>query len=174
MTLKDWLEVTQYRITEGSDYGWDCYGNMAHSLDCWSGEVEGYGMSIIFDRENQEVFEVTVCDYSEEEPAAYRFINPNYREAYDKESKSRGNIDEAWEGVKWVDLELFEDWVSKAVAIRDGVPYDKRVMVPLTLEKDELLLLATLAHEADMTLNQYVEKILREEIARLSSETVVG
>ena len=169
-TLKNWMEVVVYKITEGSEFGWSCFGYNAYSLDYWSGEQYGYGMSIVFDRKTQEVYEVQVCDYSEDKPAAYRYINPAYYQAYQNEVNSRNVIDEAWEDVKWIDLELFEDWVEKATAIRDGIDYDKRILVPLTLEDEEFNMLSKLAHESDMTLNQYVEKILEEEISRLKAE----
>ncbi len=168
-TLKDWMEVVQYKITEGSEYGWQCFGYNAYSLDYWSGDQNGYGMGIVFDRKTQEVYEVQVCDYSEDSPVAYRFINPQYVDAYKKECKIRGDNDEAWEEVKWIDLELFEDWVEKATAIRDGLEYDKRIMIPITLEDNELLILNKLAQEANLTLDQFVEKILIEEIERLKS-----
>ncbi len=169
-TLKDWMEVVQYKVTEGSEYGWTCFGYNAYSLDYWSGDQNGYGMSIVFDRKTQEVYEVQVCDYAEESPVAYRYINPDYQEAYKQECKTRGATDEAWEEVKWIDLELFEDWVQKATAIRDGFEYDKRIMIPLTLEDEEFAVLAKMAHEADMSLNQFVEKILIEEIERLKAQ----
>lgn len=168
-TLKNWMEVVEYKITEGSEFGWNCFGYNAYSLDYWSGDQAGFGMSIVFDRKTQEVYEVQVCDYNEDTPAAYRYINPDYYQEYQKELKSRGVLDEAWEGVKWVDLEVFEDWVEKATAIRDGVDYDKRIVIPLDLGDAEFTMLAKLAHEADMTLNQYVEKIIEQEILRLKS-----
>jgi hypothetical protein len=33
ISLKEWMELVDYRITEGSDYGWNCYGHDAHMLD---------------------------------------------------------------------------------------------------------------------------------------------
>ena len=166
-TLKNWMEVVQYKITEGSEYGWNCYGENAYSLDSWNGEQEGYSMTIVFDTKTQEVYEVQVCDFSEENYAAYRYMNPKYVENYKQECQERNVTDEAWEDVHWVELELFEDWVEKASAIRDGKDYDKRILVPITLEEKELHNLTMLAHKADMSLNQFINKLLSEEIKNL-------
>jgi hypothetical protein len=36
------MEVTDYRITEGSTYQWHCYGNNAYALDSWNGDQDGH------------------------------------------------------------------------------------------------------------------------------------
>ena len=33
MNLKDFMEVIDYKITEGSEYQWSCFGNNAYTLD---------------------------------------------------------------------------------------------------------------------------------------------
>jgi hypothetical protein len=63
-----------------------------------------------------------------------------------------------------VDLEVDLDWLEKAEAIVDGVVYDDRVQIELNLDEDLLFDLMKLAHKQDTTLNQLVEKILREHI----------
>ena len=74
MWLKDWMEIVEYRITEGSDYGWQCYGPNVHMLDSWNGEQDGHSFSVIFDTKNQTVYEVQAHDYTNQR--AYRWINP--------------------------------------------------------------------------------------------------
>ena len=49
ITLKEWMEIVDYRITEGSGYQWQCYGPNAYCLDSWNGEQDGHSLSIIFD-----------------------------------------------------------------------------------------------------------------------------
>ena len=95
----------------------------------------------------------------------YRWIHPDYLEAYRKEAKSRGikrrkSIDDR----KYIDLEVAEDILGKSRSIFLGEEYDTRVIVPLDLEDDLLFQLMKLAHEADMTLNDFVAYILRQEI----------
>lgn len=173
ITLKQWLETCGYRITEGSDYGWQCFGHNAYRLDSWDGNLDGHTLSIVFDNRTQEVYEVEAFDYRRER--AYRMINPEYRAAFDAEVSDRDMLDMAWEDdegnpVKFVDLETDEDWLEKAYAICNDQEYDNRVQIPLTVEDDVLFQLMKLAHEKDITLNELFEEILREEIQRVSQQ----
>lgn len=163
ITLKQWMEVVGYRITEGSDYCWDCYGDHAYSLDSWNGDQDGHSFSIYFDTKTQEVYEVQAHDYRNNR--AYRLINPAFATANRDEAEQR-RIDnkEAWEGVNYVDLETVEDYTEKAQAIEAGVEYDTRVIVPINLPEDVLVVLMTEAHKQDITLNQLFENILKEAI----------
>ncbi len=163
ITLKDFMETVNYRITEGSDYCWECYGSDAYMLDYWNQEQEGYTISIIFDTKTHTVYEACAYDYKRER--AYRLINSLYKAAHDTESKNRDvNTKQAWDDVNFVDLETDEDFLEKARAILADEDYDTRVEVPLTLPDDSLFQLMKLAHEADLSLNQYVEQILRHAI----------
>ena len=167
LTLKQWMEVVNYRITEGSDYMWNCFGHDSYTLDSWNGDQEGHSLSIVFDTKTQVVYEVSAYDYANQR--AYILINPDYREQKYQESKNRGiNSAEAWEGVNFVELEVEEDFLEKAQAIVNDQEYDTRVQIPLNFERDDLMLLMTLAHEADMSLNAYVEKALGEYLTRLA------
>ena len=47
---------------------------------------------------------------------------------------------------------------------------DDRAEVALDLPEDALFQLMLIAHQHDITLNQMVERILREEMARLDKE----
>ena len=75
ITLKEWMEVANYRITEGSDYY--AYGG-AYALSSWSGDQDGYSLEIVFDQKTQEVYEVQACDYKHNR--AYRLINERHKE----------------------------------------------------------------------------------------------
>ena len=77
ITLKEWMEIVDYRITEGSDYGWHCYGNDVHMLDSWNGEQDGHSFTVIFDTKTQVVYEVQAHDYVHDR--AYRMINPDFQ-----------------------------------------------------------------------------------------------
>lgn len=169
MTMKRWMETVGYRITEGSPYGWQCYGFDAYCLDSWNGDQDGHSFSIIFDTKNQTVYEIQAHDYSNNR--AYRWIVESHRDALNSEAARRGsNKNEAWEDVNYVDLEVLDDLFEKMQGIRDGIAYDTRVQVPLTLSDTEMLQLMTLAHEADVTLNSYVETALREYIETMEKQ----
>jgi hypothetical protein len=169
MTMKRWMETVNYRITEGSTYDWQCYGHNAYCLDSWNGEQDGHSFTIIFDTKDQLVYEIQAHDYANNR--AYRWITESHREAWSSESESRGiNKNEAWEDTNYIDLEVLDDLFEKMEGIRDGIVYDTRVQIPLTLGDEELFQLMKLAHESDITLNLYIENALREYIA--TAETV--
>jgi hypothetical protein len=162
ITLKEWMELVDYRITEGSTYGWRCFGDDVYQLDSWNGDQEGHSFTITFDTKTQEIYQVEAHDFRN--GRAYRMINPDHASAHAKETTDRGVEDEAWEDVNYVDLEADDDFMQKAMAIAAGEDYDTRVSVPLDFTDEELLKYMKLAHERDMTFNQFVEEALREAI----------
>ena len=164
ITMKEWMELIGYRITEGSAYCWQCYGSNAHCLDSWNGEQDGHSFTVIFDTKDQTVYEVQAHDYVHNR--AYRMINPDFQKKYKKEAKHR-DIDKnnAWDDVNYIDLEVDDDFIQKCLAIQAGEDYDTKVSVPLELEDDKMFELMRMAHEQDITLNQLVENILRNMIA---------
>ena len=158
ITMKDFMELVDYRITEGSDYYDDRFGDASYSLTSWNGQHGdgGWSVNIVFSTQNTDVFCAEVCDYQRNR--AYRRIHPDYVSQFKEASE------EAWDDVKFVDLEEDDDWIQKALAIKSGENYDDRVSVPIDLEDSELFSLMKLAHERDITLNQLVEEILQRVI----------
>lgn len=163
ITIKEFMETIEYKITEGSDFTWHCYGDHAYRLDSWNQEQDGHTISIVFDTQTHEVYEASAYDYSRSR--AYRLINPDYKQAHNDEALDRGvDAKQAWDDVDYVDLEVDDDFIQKCLAIKANEDYDTRVSVPLDLPDEELFELMKLAHEKDMTLNQLVEEALRTAI----------
>jgi hypothetical protein len=163
ITIREWMELVDYRITEGSNYGWQCYGTDAYSLDSWNGNIDGHSFSIIFDTKDQTVYEVQAHDYVHNR--AYRMINSDYLEAYTAEVTQRASwMSQAWDDVEYVDLEVDDDFFQKCLAIKEGEDYDTRVSIPVDFSDEELLKYARMAHEQDITLNQFIENALRSAI----------
>jgi hypothetical protein len=166
ITLKDFMETVDYKVTEGSDYGWQCYGPNSFRLDSWNQDQEGHTVSIIFDTRTHVVYEVTAYDYSRER--AYRLINPDYKDPHSQEAASRDVLEnQAWDDVNYVDLETDEDFLEKARAIVANEDYDTRVQVPVDFTDEELLTYMKMAHEHDMTFNEFIESALRQVIDEL-------
>lgn len=160
ITIKDFLEACQYKITGAALYQWKCFGPNARYLDS---DSQNYSLTMVFDTVTQEVYEAEVHTRN----AAYRIINPNYLEAFKAEcSRREMDFSVATDEFKYTDLEVDADWIEKATAIVMGKEYDTRIQVPLTLSDSEMFQLMQLAHENDITLNQMVEKMLREMIER--------
>ena len=162
ITLKQWMQLVDYRITEGSEYY--LHGKNLFSLTSWNGQQAdgGYSMQIVFDQKTQVVYSVEACDYQRNR--AYRLNNLDYADIeYDKT---------AWDATEWIDLDVADDFVEKATAIIAGRDYDTRVIITLDLPDDQLYKIMIMAHEADMTLNEFVVKILSEVIDQHKKEEI--
>ena len=170
ISIKEWMELVDYKITEGDTYGWQCYGPNAYQLNSWNGVhgVGGYSFSIVFSTKSQKVYEVSMCDYTNDR--AYRMINPKFQEKHRKEAESRNvNLNEAWDDVDYVELDVVDDFIQKALAIRAGEDYDTRVQVEVDFSDEELLQYMKLAHQRDMTFNEFVEEALRHAIEEVEA-----
>lgn len=171
ISLKEFMEIIDYKITEGSEYCWKCYGPNAYRLDSWNQDQEGYTVSIVFDTRTHLIYEANAYDYKQNR--AYRLINPDYKFAHDDEASNRDvDVNQAWDDVNYVDLETDDDFIQKAQSIVAGQDYDTRVDVPIDLDRDTLFGLMQMAHEQDITLNQLIENIIRQEIYRLENQHV--
>lgn len=147
--MKTYMELIDYRITEGSEY----YCNIPdlYSFSFWNGDHEGCSTNLVFSTKDQTVYSVEVCDFKNNR--AYRMIDPRL-----------DDNKEAWDGVKFIDISVNADFIDKARSIIAQVPYDTRVSVPLELDDDELFKLMKMAHEKDITFNSLVEQILEVAI----------
>lgn len=169
ITMQDFMECTDYRISDSGKFMWDCYGDNAMGIDYWNGEYNnGVDVNIVYDTKTGFVYEMQAWDYANKRE--YRWIHPGYIEGHAAEALKR-NVDhfQSIDDRKFIDLEVAEDILDKAFAIAHELEYDDRIVVPLELDDDSLFLLMKMAHESDMTMNQYVEHILRMEIDRLQA-----
>ena len=162
MHLRKVNEALDHKITDGSEYQWNCWPN-ARWLDY---ESEHAYASVVFSTETQTVFSAEVHDKADKHKP-YRWLNPAFKEdMYQEARKRRVDANIAWDRTMWYDLETEDDWLTKARAIMRNEEFDTRVEVPLTLSDDEMLKLMTMAHERDITLNKMVEIILQEMVDR--------
>jgi DNA-binding transcriptional regulator YhcF (GntR family) len=167
--MKEWMELVDYKITEGSDYGWQCYGPNAYCLDSWNGVhgKGGYSFSIVFSTKTQKVYEVSVCDYTNDR--AYRMIAENKQDKHIKEATELGvNLNQAWDDVDYTDLEVDDDFIQKCLAIRAGEDYSTDVSIPIDLPDEVLMYAFKQAHEKNMTFNDFVNQVLRDFIDKVN------
>ena len=94
-------------------------------------------------------------------------------EKHRKEAETRGtNLNEAWGNVDFVDLEVDDDFVEKCLAIKDGEEYSTDILVPVDLPDDVLLQAALEAHKQNITLNAYINAVLRELLEKVKSNDI--
>jgi len=164
MKLNEVNEALDHKITSGSEYQWNCYPD-ARYLDY---ESDFAHVSVLYSTTDQTVYQTEVSVKREawdEDKKPYRWLNPDYKDAFYKESEKRQvDIDIAWDDVKWIDLEMAEDFLEKATAIFSGEEFDTRVKVEFDLDERSILKLATESHKRDITLNKMIEIILQEVI----------
>lgn len=182
ITLKDFMEVTNYQYTESAQYQWKCFGDTAQSIDYWNRDDDGFTISITHDLMSSTVYVMEVFDYNKDNERAWRWINPNFVDSYYNDAKSRSlDPDEAYDGVKFIDCDE-KAIMKEARKLMD--PDNKTVhncnisgepnkddseddsLVELDLKNYEILSLALEAHRRDITLNQMVELVLMDAIQR--------
>jgi hypothetical protein len=174
MHLSKVNEALSHRICSGSEYGWECYPDSRY-LDY---ESDFAYVSVIYSTIDQTVYQAEVSVKREawdEDKKPYRWLNPEYQNAFYKESKKRKvDPDQAWDDVKWIDLEMEEDFLEKATAIFNGEEHDTRVQFPIDIDDDLILKLAMEAHKRDITLNNMIEIILQEVIDKHKVNETLG
>lgn len=165
ITLKEYVEAIDYKITGGSEYQWDTFGNNARYLDSCDSEGADatYSIVAVFDSVDQTVYIVEAWDYTNDR--VYRWINPDYIGKYKKDHK-RHNVDykEASDTKEYIDLDVKDDILEKVRSIVAGEDYDSRIKVPVDFSDEDLLQYMKLAHEMDITFNELVERAIRAAI----------
>jgi hypothetical protein len=164
MKLSQINEAMNHRITSGSEYNWQCFPD-ARFLDY---ESDFAHVSVLYSTVDQTVYQAEVSVKREawdEDKKPYRWLNPDYKDSLYKESEKRQvDTDIAWDDVKWIDLEMEEDFLEKATAIFNGEECDTRVQFPIDIDDELILKLSMEAHKRDITLNKMIEIILQEVI----------
>ena len=163
ITLKEYLEAIDFKITGGSDYQWKCFGDNARYLDCDSVVLNEYSVSCVFDSADQTVYIIEAWDYNNDRE--YRWINPAYIKAYTK-ACAKHNVDvyESGDGRRFIDLDVEEDMLEKARAISRKEDYDTRVQMSVDFSDEDMLQYMKLAHQMDITFNEFVELALKRVI----------
>lgn len=160
ITLNDWLKLVDYKIVEGYDYKWNCYGkNAAYGL-CAGSNAELFSSEIVFCKETYQARELTITDNKNNR--TYRFVDPMFAVALQEEANKRGYA--GFYVDYYIDLETPEDFMQKASAIVKGIGYDERIIIPMEMTDAEMLILMRAAHELDITLNQFVELAVSEAL----------
>jgi hypothetical protein len=97
-------------------------------------------------------------------------INPKFQKKHAREAEIRNvNLNEAWDEINYIDLDVDDDFIQKALAIRAGEDYDTRVQVPVDFSDEDLLKYMKMAHDRDMTFNEFIEEALRHALEEVNA-----
>ena len=105
MKLHEFLKATKYKITDGFEYQWECYGLNAFSISREFSRNNNfvYSASCIFDTKSQNLFEVSFWDYKKRK--TYRWIKRSFFKAYKSECKKRNvSFSMASDNMKYEDV----------------------------------------------------------------------
>lgn len=102
ITIKDFVTAVRFRIGEGAEHLWECFGPEASILD-WVKDDNSASGGIVYDSKTHVVYEATAWDTRSEQ--VWRWNNPAFKKAYRRESKARGHDpDIAYDRVKFQDV----------------------------------------------------------------------
>lgn len=125
--------------------------------DCFEhiDEQKNYKINIMRRREDLSLY----CDIEYNNVLYYYNFNNNFDDfLYD-----------GYNG-KSVKLEVLKDLIEKIDALVNEKEFDSRITIDLDLEEDVLNLIYKNAHEMDITVNQYIEYLLREYLKIVDKE----
>ena len=160
-TLIDFLKAIDYKITDCSDYCWDCYGDGIRSMDSYNLRLSE--CSAIFTKNGGKIRELTMHDYKNRR--SYRWTDPKFEQARKDEALAIGAADNvAYDGVEFIELEVIEDMLEKMTAVSRGEEYDTRIMIPLDMTDKEFLEVARAAHALDITINAFFAMAIKEAL----------
>lgn len=165
ITLQQFLETIDYKVTGGSDFLWKCYGPDAYSID--SEVYDHYSASIYFDTKTSEVYEIAVCD--EINNRQYRWTNPDFTDAYNTEVTSRG-LDDNDFLLNLTTIEVDYDMLEKLSGIVNKTDYDTRIVIEVEMADEDFQVYAMAAHKMDITFNEFVEIAIRAAVEKYESE----
>jgi len=165
INLDDFLKIINYNVVDGYEFQWNCYGGNAQAIShsrmvSKDNEVT---VSCVFDRNTQQVFEIQA--WERKSFREYRWIHPGYIESAFAEAKRR-RVDfyQSIDDNQFIDIEELDDMLEKARAIYLGIEYDSRLLVRVDLSEEDKYQLMCMAHEEDLTLNEFVNQILTDYI----------
>ena len=98
------------------------------------------------------------------------YNNVLYFYNFNKEFEDHLQIDD-YNG-ETVRLEVVEDLLEKIDALVNDKVFDTRVVIQLDLDEDVLKLIYENAHKMDITVNQYIEHLLKEYLKQLDGEEI--
>jgi hypothetical protein len=111
MNLVDVILAAKGRISGGSEYQWKCYGPNARFLDFSA--LDGIdNISVIFDAQDQTVYEIEVYPVDDHSPC-YVWFNPTFRSEVIKDAAARQvDILTAYDSVKFTEVTSEQEILS--------------------------------------------------------------
>lgn len=164
MNIQQVFNAISYRIVESTPFLYHCFGaNEPRSYSFSNKNNEPCG-SFVADASGK-VYELSVENGEDDEARCYRWIDPDFQDALFAEIREHNSDPTiAWDEVKYSEIEVEEDILTKTQAISNGLVFDTRIITPVDLSDEEFLTVSKMAHERDITVNKMFEFIISEVI----------
>lgn len=169
MTLHDFFSMFDYKVTEGSEFYWNCFGPNCRFIELKNNEIGG---CVVFSKEDQEILQAEV--YDEAKNVAYRWMPPSAKEKYFTECEVR-NVPkmEAWEGCDFIDVETVNEFSDIVKSLIQGEPlegdFEGDMDVELELPHHVIVFLSLEAHKRNITLNEMINIVLRDMLTKIEN-----
>ncbi len=158
MNISDFLIAINYNIQECVKYQWDSFGPNALITNYWNQQHDetGVDISAVFDGCTQQVYKIDAC--CSRTDCVYQWVNPNYLQAYHTEFEKKSvNLPEE---KKLVNIADDDQMMMICKTLYSGQEYNHKVSIDIDLPDDLLFKSLMMAHEQDITFNEYVSKVL--------------
>lgn len=173
----DVMKAAQFKISEGAEYGWDCFGDKdeIYNLDFSEtlGSFDTNSASAVFNRRTGKVYELTAFDRADN---CFRWIDPEHENVVKEEYVKRNlNFDLAYDSVEFINvnseetiLEILEILILNPDASEYLAPYleQEDSIITISMTETELALISKAAHLKNMTLNQFMIEAVKDKLKR--------
>lgn len=165
MRIEDMLPLIDYKISEGTDYLWPCFGENCRQLHFLDVQGRDFG-ELVHNRAGDILFiAFTYIDNSKY--TAYHWVDPAYREAYSKECETRHIDTNRYDSANLsIELEVEQDALSKISAIYRLEPFDKRILISVDLPEKTIAALTFMAQLNNRSIDDEVCHLLSEYLKK--------
>lgn len=160
ITLTQFLECVNYKITEGSEYCWESFGPNARYLTC-EHEENIYTVEIVFDFITLTVYQMWVHSNA----GTRYWTHPDYRDAFNDEQITKNGFEQLIndeDNTYYLQAKSILDYAR--MLISKYLDDDNMSTIELDLTDSEILWLSMQAHEKNITLNELINNIIEEHI----------
>ena len=159
--LAAYMNAIDYKVTDGSEFLWDCFGPNARFLDR---SDDDYHVSAVFDNRTHQVYEVSISSTYDGD-VRYRWIDLNFINDYKAEAENKGTRwDQFCDDMNWHLTDTYEDILDKVECILNGREYDKRVVLSLEFDDDVKEMIQQAADIQGITIDEFIERALKAVI----------
>lgn len=123
-------------------------------------------VEMIYSDEDMSPYELNVWDVQANK--VYSWVHPDFSDAREA-FKNRNIPGTRFEFNKHVLTESIEDILAKLHGIWTGTEYDTKVVIVLDLDPEVLRILREQAYAAGVSLDDYIEGVIQDELARIDS-----